>query len=920
MKKIISLVIIAAMLVSLLPCFAITIAADTTANTAITPDTSWYTEDKTNTAATTYTISTPAQLLGFAQILAEAGTTFRPFSDDTILLDADIDLNPGWDANNFTEAPVNVWPTLRSYFAGTFDGQGHTIKGIYQINTDAQHSGIFGSNYGRTITVKNLTVLNSYSKGEKADGHGFFVGALTTASQTVFDNVYLDARIVNTDADGGDYGVGGFVGGVVYNGGSKFSLAMKNCVFAGSIEINPTVANSSTYVGGFLGRHNEKKPVTFENCAFYGTIKGTVAENVICMMGGIIGYQSNNLIPEPEESIIVKNCISAGTYAVTTTSVGAVYGTVCGAARWKDNLASKTTFDNVLYTGDASLLGCAYIQGNIADIYTATSTANTYYADSIKGTPVAAKVTVAEITGITASGLLISKGFSEGWVAVADGLVLPRTIVEGPSDDEESGPVEKPLPELTLPESGVDTSWYDPLGSEFVLLDAADLLGFAYIVAAEDYFFEGKTVKLGADIDLNPGFDADAEEILAPDNLWPICNAGRDRFAGTFDGQGHTISGLYMFSDTERAGIFGVTGDGHSAIVRNLKLVNSYVESNQDGVGAIFGTSFGAVYNEISNVYADVNIKCNATKGGMLGVGGLIGGATWNNADVYQLKIDNCVYAGDITVSFTENAYTQSGLPCGVSVGGIVGFHNATSLVGDIVTANITNTAFYGKIKGIAPMDGNIGGLIGSTKASKMSFRNCISAGSIEIVDATVGFIGSLYGNCASADLELINVLYTGEIANGGFYVLPDNCSIAPIADVATVKGSAASAVLTANSMTDWSATEAGYPLPTALVTIVGDTEVPAYPAGAGVLTATYEDDGNGGTGEGEGAGEGDGAGDGEGDQTETQAPAPETQAPAETTTKAPKEKKGCASVVFGGFAMTLLIAGAAVTVVKKKQ
>ena len=195
MKKIISLVIIAAMLVSLLPCFAITIAADTTANTAITPDTSWYDGDTTNATANTFEIDSAAKLLGFAKLMSE---NKRAFVGDTVKLTADIDLNPGWDANNFTEAPANVWPQIEQDQGGIFDGQGHTVKGVYQVSDTAVFAGIFGRNYGRAAEIKNVRFENCYSESSVGEGHGFFFGAITSNADVKIDNVYVDARIKNT--------------------------------------------------------------------------------------------------------------------------------------------------------------------------------------------------------------------------------------------------------------------------------------------------------------------------------------------------------------------------------------------------------------------------------------------------------------------------------------------------------------------------------------------------------------------------------------------------------------------------------------------------------------------------------------------------------------------------------------------------
>ena len=139
MKKIVSLIITLAMLVGMLSSIAVS-AADGDSNGVITPDTSWYDGDTANATNSEFVLKDAADLLGFAKILADNGTSKRPFSGDTIKLDADIDLNPGWDASTGV-APANVWPAVKTYFCGTFDGQGHTVKGIYQQSSEGGFGG-----------------------------------------------------------------------------------------------------------------------------------------------------------------------------------------------------------------------------------------------------------------------------------------------------------------------------------------------------------------------------------------------------------------------------------------------------------------------------------------------------------------------------------------------------------------------------------------------------------------------------------------------------------------------------------------------------------------------------------------------------------------------------------------------------------
>ena len=160
-KRVISILLIAMLIIGMLPVSAF--AADDTASTeAITPDTAWYTA---NADATTYYLYDAADLLGFAALGAEG----KDFSGKTVMLMADIDLNPGWNANVtigdtvvFPEAPTTVWPTIAS-FKGVLDGNGYTISGIYSSKTVASNKGAYGGLFNTLDggTVKNLRISNS---------------------------------------------------------------------------------------------------------------------------------------------------------------------------------------------------------------------------------------------------------------------------------------------------------------------------------------------------------------------------------------------------------------------------------------------------------------------------------------------------------------------------------------------------------------------------------------------------------------------------------------------------------------------------------------------------------------------------------------------------------------------------------------
>ena len=102
-----------------------------------------------------------------------------------------------------------------------------------------------------------------------------------------------------------------------------------------------------------------------------------------------------------------------------------------------------------------------------------------------------------------------------------------------------------------------DTLWYTEHKSatEYTLTKPEELAGLSILVNTYKYTFDGKTVKLGNDIDLTATVDD------APVLWTPIGNYIRNRteiyFQGTFDGQGHTIDGVNVSGDVDCSGFFG---------------------------------------------------------------------------------------------------------------------------------------------------------------------------------------------------------------------------------------------------------------------------------------------------------------------------------------------------------------------------
>lgn len=210
-------------------------------------------------------------------------------------------------------------------FAGTFDGQGHTISdlSITTLPSGAVRTGLFGTTYGGVVkdfTIKGSITLSAGNKGDNS-GIGGAIGA--TKYGTAVSGVTSYVNISNTSANALVH-----VGGVV---GELYSSTAKQCLYFGSINLQ----NASDSIGGVVGYINNSE---IGYCANLGTVKTATAGAYV---GGVLGYLNN-------PSGKIHNCYNYG-------SVKNDGGNHCGAIiGWlRDGTASNLT-DNYYLTGSAS--------------------------------------------------------------------------------------------------------------------------------------------------------------------------------------------------------------------------------------------------------------------------------------------------------------------------------------------------------------------------------------------------------------------------------------------------------------------------------------------------------------------------------------------------------------------------------------
>lgn len=324
-KRIGSLLLVVAMCLTLLPTAAF--AVD---------------DEETAAAPEKFVITSVSDLQTFADAVNEGDYDGK--TDAVVTLDADLDLaGIAWTPMGDTSHD----------FAGTFDGQGHTISNLTIGTADApitgELAGLFGVVEG---TVKNL-FLDKVSVNANV---GYYVGGLAAYAVGPIENCH----ITKLDMDAVASGVGGLIG----------YATSGNSIYGCSVSGEIAVKSGCQGVGGFIGSMGKNAQITYSGA----TVSVTAPKERSTNAGGFIGRGNG----ERDARAIVKNCYSKG--AVTG---GAYAGGFTGSMAGMDIQNCYAT-GNVTdaFVGMTSFAGtnsvAPYLDGVARNCYaTGTATAGT---------------------------------------------------------------------------------------------------------------------------------------------------------------------------------------------------------------------------------------------------------------------------------------------------------------------------------------------------------------------------------------------------------------------------------------------------------------------------------------------------------------------------------------------------------------
>lgn len=236
---------------------------------------------------------------------------------------------------------------------------------------------------------------------------------------------------------------------------------------------------------------------------------------------------------------------------------------------------------------------------------------------------------------------------------------------------------------------------------------------------------------------------------VTADNWLPLSNGGTSPFIGTFDGNGHVITGTLKLDNASIKGFFGTINDNTGSVVIKNLTIAANIENAYESVGAIIGNiTMGSGTGQsitISNCHFTGNLTGEGSLGGIIGSCGIEDGATGT------LTIENCTTRGTITGTGSE-------------VGGIAGQLNNNCIIN-----NCTN---YAKITG----DENIGGIVGNidSQEDNTKITACTNRGSIDGNLQLGGIVGyeetaqEVDGNANYGTIGNPTATYVGGIAGFG--------------------------------------------------------------------------------------------------------------------------------------------------------
>jgi len=420
------------------------------------------------------------------------------------------------------------------YFGGRFDGNGVTIYGLYSMTTATNHwnNGVgFVPMLTGDAVIKNVTFDTNYVKTNSASA------AVITSTVGIWDGQY------NKDTDSN----GSYETKVMCPKVDAYAKRPENCnaaiinVAVRNSYLNATNYSNKSYVAGFVSTIISPKSLSVDNCLFDGT-NSTFVDTASTKkhLAMVVSQQENT-------NATVTGCVSV---------VGD--STVSG-------LNSYTTAVN-------SVVNCYELDSNEFTIEDAP-TLNWLYWEIIDGKP-----TPTINNGWIADSYRNQGAYNLSW---RKNKVLTSTDVYGTNYEFSALRGNRGVfnDYNTLVGSGTEADPY--------IINDADTL-YMIIASGGTHYGVPQYYKLGCNIDLEGKQWLDIDKF--ENTTYNVVFYEYHPFAGTIDGDGHTISNLYSAIESDEFACAGFIPQlAATGVVKNINFNNCYTYDASDGGGIIAG-------------------------------------------------------------------------------------------------------------------------------------------------------------------------------------------------------------------------------------------------------------------------------------------------------------------------------------------
>ena len=456
-------------------------------------------------------------------------------------------------------------------FAGTYDGNGKTISGLY-IYGGQQGLGFFGGL--NAATIKNVVILDA-----------------AVVNKNVWEGLNEKGEQSHDGED--DDRFGGLIG--VTSAGNN---TIENCIFVGTVGSKEAYDRNSTYeyIGGIIGRVESETTAKLKNCFSLVKLYGSAAP----------------LVKKASGSVEFDNCYGVSLdkllYTKTDTKVDF-------EAEDKDEIiaAVKEAFgvDLTEYFTKADLdvapVAVAPVTFSIPDgevtegktlALSTESKADIYYE----------LVKAGETTTLTAENYESATKYSGSISLTEDVTIYAIAVGRHKASEITSAAYTVVAPTEPIPEDSIRKWTAESTVTTWSVYNFDDLVKLAEIVnGGKD--LAGFTITQKADITINEsvlgdGFaePAEADAGVANANLKNFAGIGSksNLFAGTYNGNGKTISGLYIYGGQQGLGFFGGLNGAtiKNVIILDAAVINHNASGESDGsdddrFGGLIGVTNG---------------------------------------------------------------------------------------------------------------------------------------------------------------------------------------------------------------------------------------------------------------------------------------------------------------------------------------